>query len=470
VAANDSGAEHAPAWRGLRPGIAEARVGREEAVNMRWTMRDWKAIFPGGLLFAAGLVWALPNVSAHSDPQLPRVQRWYASGYQPRALAPRQNGHQPDAAVATQRDHLSGDGRLRDFLEGRRLFERDTFGGNGRTCRTCHSEDTGTVSPRDARKRFRKDPRDPLFIHDGSDDGLGHGVTRMLTDATILIAVPLPANVTLADDPTATSVTLTRGIPTTLNTPALDPVLMLDGRQPDLESQATGAIHDHAEGVVPSPADLHRIAEFQRTAAFFSSPALRHFARGGAAPRLPQGRTASEKRGRRFFEDVPPDPTAGFKPGLCSHCHSGPLGNQTNEFASLFIGLPIPTGARFSNVLVSEFNAANNPVREFVFNPGRADEARVLSPDPGRALITGSVDNSTLENLNAFKISPLRGIRHTAPYFHDNSAKTLDDVLEHYRRFFAVVSDPDGPGPAPPAVVLSERDKKDIVAFLEQLD
>jgi hypothetical protein len=26
---------------------------------------------------------------------------------------------------------------------GRRLFERETFGGNGRTCLTCHSRETG---------------------------------------------------------------------------------------------------------------------------------------------------------------------------------------------------------------------------------------------------------------------------------------------------------------------------------------
>ena len=42
--------------------------------------------------------------------------------------------------------------------------------------------------------------------------------------------IPLPANVTLKADPAARFVTLERGIPTTLNTPALDPVLMLDGR------------------------------------------------------------------------------------------------------------------------------------------------------------------------------------------------------------------------------------------------
>src|SRR6266513_1595315 len=117
--------------------------------------------------------------------------------------------------------------------KNRRLFTTETFGGNGRTCLTCHSFETGTVSPEDAQKRFSKNPRDPLFLFDGSDDGLGNGADRMRRDATILIEIPLPSTVSLADDPTARSVILRRGIPSTHNTPALDPVLMLDGRDPD---------------------------------------------------------------------------------------------------------------------------------------------------------------------------------------------------------------------------------------------
>ena len=350
-------------------------------------------------------------------------------------------------------------------LNGKRLFETETFGGNGRTCKTCHSHNTGTVSPRDAAKRLEQDPNDPLFLHDGSDDGAGNGVSRMLTDATILMTIPLPANVILADEPGATSVVLRRGIPTTLNTPALDPMLMLDGRQPTLEAQAAGAILDHTQGLVPSTADLHDIAAFQLTNAFFSSPELRQFALGGAAPALPPGHTVSEKRGRRFFEDVPPDPSDGFRPGLCSHCHSGPLLNQTNQFAAAFIGLPIPAGQRFISVGVSEFNAAQNPVRAFIFDPGTLQEFTLLSPDPGRALVTG-IGNPALDpelaNVNAFKISPLRGIRHTAPYFHDNSSRTLEDTAAHYALFFRVVT--------AGVINLTLQDERDIVAYMKLLD
>ena len=349
--------------------------------------------------------------------------------------------------------------------DGKQLFERETFAGNGRTCRTCHSQSTGSVSPQEAQKRFRKDPNDPLFLGDGSDDGLSHGVTRMLKDATVLVTITLPPNVRLADVPGARSVVLRRAIPTTLNTPALDPTLMLDGRQPSLQSQAAGAIVDHAQGSVPSPEELSAIAAFQKTKDFFSTPVLRRFALDrGPAPGLPQGHTASEKRGRRFFEDVPPNPAQGLKPGLCAHCHSGPLMDQTNQFAAAFIPspAPIPAGQRFTTVGVSEFNSAGNPVREFIFNPGTPQEKRIFSPDPGRALITGIVDDPTLEHLNAFKISALRGIRHTAPYFHDNSAKTLEEVAAHYAKFFLKASDGH--------IDLTPQDQRDIVAFMKLLD
>ncbi|HYR82758.1 MAG TPA: hypothetical protein VE422_01620 [Terriglobia bacterium] len=345
--------------------------------------------------------------------------------------------------------------------DGKRLFERETFGGNGRTCRTCHSSETGTVSPQDALKRFQENRRDPLFIHDGSDDGLGHGITRMLTDATILMQLPLPRNVRLAGS-NARSVILRRGIPTTINTPGLDPVLMLDGRQPTLQAQAAGAIHDHAQSpITPTAKDLDRIAEFQVTDAFFSSEALENFFRSGINPRLapglPRGRTASEKRGRRFFEDLAPDATG--KDGLCSACHSGPLLNTSNQFSEVF---GVPRGTRFQTVLVSELNEAGNQLKDFIITRPDRSEFHVVTPDPGRALITGIWENDlTFSNVNAFKISPLRNVRNTAPYFHDNSAKTLEQVVTHYAQFFAIVTGG--------FIQLTPQDQEDIVAFMELL-
>ena len=236
----------------------------------------------------AALSVALANVSAHHDPRALSVEAWYKSSYQQRlrtaAAALGQRRAQPPARAAAAQ--FPGPGPAADFQEGRRLFERETFGGNGRTCQSCHSKDTGTVSPEEAQQRFQSHPDDPLFLHDGSDDddndgfGDGNGVTRMVESATVLMRIPLHSNVTLKNDLLATHVTVRRGIPTTLNTPALDRVLMLDGRQPSLQSQALGAITDHAQSSLVTPSQLDSIANFQKSNQFFTSPGLAAFSLG----------------------------------------------------------------------------------------------------------------------------------------------------------------------------------------------
>lgn len=291
----------------------------------------------------------------------------------------------------------------------RRLFTTDTFGGNGRTCDTCHSLTTGngTVSPEDAQDRYRKNPHDPLFLFDGSDDGQGHGVTRMLADATILITLPLPSNVTLADNPTARTVTVRRGIPTTRNTPALDPVLMLDGREPNLPTQALHAIQAHDQPtIMPTLADLLGISQFEVTEPFFSSPTLRAYAYGGPSPVLPQGTTDSEKRGRLFFIDTPFAP--GDKHGSCAFCHSGPMLNETNAFFVQATKGLVPQGSRFQSVAVSEINQIGNPIFHFVVSYPDGSTTPLCSPDPGRALITGNIPPIPLPCNGLFQLERLQ--------------------------------------------------------------
>ena len=60
---------------------------------------------------------------------------------------------------------------------------------------------------------------------------------------------------------------------------------------------------------------------------------------------------------------------------------------------------------------------------------------------------------------NLFKTPSLWGIRHTAPYFHDNSAKSLEEVAEQYTFFFENFL----------GITLTKQDEADIVAFLKLL-
>ncbi|MGH2824896.1 MAG: hypothetical protein ACRDLY_18120, partial [Thermoleophilaceae bacterium] len=90
---------------------------------------------------------------------------------------------------------------------------------------------------------------------------------------------------------------------------------------------------------------------------------------------------------------------------------------------------------------------------DFVFRDPDDTTTLVSSPDPGRAVITGDASDP-IESVNAFKIPSLWGTSRTAPYFHDNSAKTLEDVLRHYAQFFAIVTDPSIDGDPP--LILTE--------------
>ena len=351
--------------------------------------------------------------------------------------------------------------------EGRKLFDVETFGGNGRTCRTCHSKNTGTFSPEDVQARLAADPTDPLFLHDGLDDGVA-GTSRISEHATVRIEIALPQGVSLAGDPAARSVIFNRGTPSTMNTPALDRFLMYDTREPNLQQQARNAIHGHAQNTVePTALALDLIKEFQQTdARFFSSDALRDFANGGPPPQLPPGTTPSERRGRAMFDNVPFDGVTAR--GTCNQCHSGPMLNQfapNNQVGS-------PPGGRRANILVSERNLIGNPVYSFVVTNADGTVAAVVnSPDPGVMLISpipgpppgsGFPPQPRAFFAGVFKIPSLWGVKDTAPYFHDNSAKTLEQVAEHYAFYFR---NNDG-------LVRFEftaQDQADMVAFLKLL-
>lgn len=75
---------------------------------------------------------------------------------------------------------------------------------------------------------------------------------------------------------------------------------------------------------------------------------------------------------------------------------------------------------------------------------------RRTSSDPGRALLTGfaGAGPPAADDWNKLDVAGLRGLRNTAPYFHNNSADTLEEVVDHYVAFYQRVQ-----VIAPPGVV-----------------
>ena len=84
------------------------------------------------------------------------------------------------------------------------------------------------------------------------------------------------------------------------------------------------------------------------------------------------------------------------------------------------------------------------------------------NPDPGRRSQTGME-----EDMGAFKTPTLRDIASTAPYMHDGSEKTLEDVVEFYKR---------GGTPNPnldmamKRLDLDQQESEDLVAFMKSLN
>jgi cytochrome c peroxidase len=297
-------------------------------------------------------------------------------------------------------------------LAGQTLFKFGTFSGNGRTCSTCHAGTTGSLSPAQVQAAWNANPNGPLFRKIDSDDGTGASYSKLKTHATVNVAINLPSNIRLSGS-SARSVTLRRAIPGTIDMPKLDTMIMYDGRAATLQAQATGAIAGHAQaGRAPKQYELDSIAAYEKT--LFSSNAMRDFANGaGPMPALPAGTTASEQRGAAFFA-----PTA-----LCGSCHGGALLN-TNQAGN---PLGLPAGTQFGTSLASEANRLNNPVTTYLVRNAQGVEESVTTADPGMMLITGNKGDA-----NLFKMLSLRNLKNTAPYFHDGSAKTLDEIMVQY--------------------------------------
>ena len=116
---------------------------------------------------------------------------------------------------------------------------------------------------------------------------------------------------------------------------------------------------------------------------------------------------------------------------------------------------------------IAEWFVPGDPLRTYqVTQPDGTTLSATIS-DPGLALRTGDFRGFPFGDLGKFKIPTLWGVRHTAPYFHNNAAKTLEDVLRHYALFFQIAVPGAIPGADP--FILTEQDQADIIAYLKLL-
>ena len=126
-------------------------------------------------------------------------------------------------------------------------------------------------------------------------------------------------------------------------------------------------------------------------------------------------------------------------------------------------------GFNFSGAVVHQRRPEAAPV--FANNGLYNVDGQGSYPLSDRGLIE---ETSRAADMGRFRIPTLRNIALTAPYMHDGSLATLQDVLKHYMEGGRQA--PQGPGAANPfkdkamkAVTLTESEQQDLLAFLNNL-
>jgi cytochrome c peroxidase len=390
------------------------------------------------------------------------------------------------AAAGDHGDRLCGgepcDAVTRGLLA---FFDRrlDGLGANGRACADCHmATDNFQLSPASAEARFRllqlrlrfnRSADDPLFRPVDADDFRingenAHDYRNLRQNGLVRITFDLPPNLRLIDPATdlpssETFVDVWRSVPTVNDVALTGPDeghpwfrgpnasggYQLDARLATLQEQALAAFTNHAQAENAAPPQmLDDLASFQRV--LFTSHRVRNLAAAvadGATP-LPDADpplNALESKGKAVFERA------------CAQCHGGP-GQSTPQlpvvrYHDISSQCPRPvdtvTPARFVFAPCLPRLARNARTYEITLPNG--SRMRRTSSDPGRALLTGAVGGPPAQDdWNKFDMPGLRGISRTAPYFHNNSAATLEEMVDHYVEFFKRVQATAPPGVVPP--------------------
>src|SRR6266542_4469578 len=365
---------------------------------------------------------------------------------------------------------------------------------NGRSCADCHMPSEGfQLSPAAARARFdalrekleqNKNADDPLFRPVDADDFRINGdnaidFSNLLDNGLVRVTMPLPLNVKLIDPATGqpseeTSVDLWRAVMPVLNVAITGPDGVLPiwppgaprppimGQDPNgpnrqgcyqpdaplgtLQEQARGALFAHAQvSVEPPQRMLDDLAAFQQT--LFSSPSVDLLAGAilSGSSTLPDPDpelNELEQQGKVVFNRA------------CAQCHGGTLhpSGSTPEttfvrplvrYHSIATACPRPTTDGYAPC---PQRLARN-ARTYRITRADGTFQFATTSDPGRLLLTGQP-----ADLGVMDVTQLRGISRTAPYFHNNSAATLEDVLDHYDAFFACAARVNSPPNLPPII------------------
>ncbi len=383
---------------------------------------------------------------------------------------------------------------------------------------------------------FNRIDADDPFAAELSYEHLKKGLVRVVLDLPDnMDLIDLEGNVVT---PPERTVEVWRAVPTVYDVAITGPY-QYDGRHETLQEQAQGAITAHSEGGEVASRDLDAITEFQR-GLFTSNRArsvAQQLAQGVPAgdivrPELDfEGLNPAQARGREVYDAACEACHGGATTSLVvnrvihdlTFVELKPDGNvlfDTSVQPPVPVLLPRP-GDEFLNIgtanlsalgqlgILPVFNASvalpqyryrfytdgSRTVKDvdlpplpvtasgspFDLQPALDENGapifgpnflpQLFSTDPGRAAITGDP-----HHFETFDVPPLRGIARSAPYFHDNSAETLRDLVDIYSRFIVqffaplnlpLVNPPEFEGGPPES--LTPQQKQDLIEFLTVL-
>ena len=182
---------------------------------------------------------------------------------------------------------------------------------------------------------------------------------------------------------------------------------------------------------------VRAIASFERTMISGDSPYDRHVAGDPAAL------SAAQRRGMALFFSERTE---------CFHCHGG---------------FNFSDGVRHDGTVVEEVAFHNTGLYNI--------DGRGGYPEPNRGLFEHTADR---RDMGRFRAPTLRNIAVTAPYMHDGSIATLDEVLDHYAAGGRTIEDGPfaGVGSESPlknifihGFTLTEQERADVLELLEHI-
>jgi len=329
-----------------------------------------------------------------------------------------------------------------------------------------------------------------------------------------------------------------RGVPTVENT-AITAPYQFDGRKGTLQEQAQAAVEAHSEGGTVKRVDLDSIAAFQMNqfTSIRAKLVATQLAFGVPVEEIERPElklrpllTPAQKRGLDLYTatcepchggattnrivdrnvhdfaipELKPDGSGNV---LFDTSVTPPVPVRANQPHNEFLNIGIANLTAFGQFGFPGIFTTNVPMPQYrfrfytdatrtvatadlppapVFDPVTFQPLRdengapivgpnflpqFFSTDPGRAAITGDP-----HDFEAFDMPSLRGIANTAPYFHDNAAETLRDLVNIYSRFivqfFPMLNRPLVNPPEPGSFVpesFTPQEKDDLIAFLQVL-